>query len=99
MSSILIGYVRGNALPAYQPENSLWRPAWMIMHAASYPPMGSKAAAHTASWMPTATLPQRSPLMPGRLPRAQRQKSAFDLEFSVDMAVRVVRDERREIVQ
>ena len=59
MSSILIGYVRGNALPAYQPENSLWRPAWMIMHAASCPPMGSKAAAHTASWMPTATLPQR----------------------------------------
>jgi hypothetical protein len=31
--------------------------------------------------------------------RAQRQKSAFDLEFLSLLAVRVARDERQEIVQ
>lgn len=44
MSSITIGYApKVDTLPAHQPENPLWRSAWMIMRTARCPSIGLKA--------------------------------------------------------
>jgi len=55
MSSILIGYAPGDALPAHQPENPLWRPTWMIMNAARCPSIGSKARSSADEYIAVIT--------------------------------------------